>query len=98
MSTPATAAEPEASFAVAPGPSLRVRLFAALREQAGWSERVVPLPADLTPVTAAAIWDQLELGPWSPRWRVAVNQEFAHLDQPLAAGDELAFLPPISGG
>jgi sulfur-carrier protein len=30
--------------------------------------------------------------------RVAINQQFASLDTPLQAGDELAFLPPISGG
>jgi molybdopterin converting factor small subunit len=30
--------------------------------------------------------------------RVAVNQQFASLDAPLQPGDELAFLPPISGG
>ena len=30
--------------------------------------------------------------------RVAINQQFADADTPLQAGDELAFLPPISGG
>jgi molybdopterin synthase sulfur carrier subunit len=30
--------------------------------------------------------------------RVAINQQFASADTPLADGDELAFLPPISGG
>jgi molybdopterin converting factor small subunit len=30
--------------------------------------------------------------------RVAVNQAFSALDQPLKSGDEVAFLPPISGG
>jgi molybdopterin synthase sulfur carrier subunit len=30
--------------------------------------------------------------------RVAINQSFAAADTPLADGDELAFLPPISGG
>jgi molybdopterin converting factor small subunit len=30
--------------------------------------------------------------------RVAINQRFASADTPLANGDELAFLPPISGG
>jgi molybdopterin converting factor small subunit len=30
--------------------------------------------------------------------RVAINQQFADADTPLQPGDELAFLPPISGG
>jgi molybdopterin converting factor small subunit len=30
--------------------------------------------------------------------RVAINQQFASWDTPLTSGDELAFLPPISGG
>jgi molybdopterin synthase sulfur carrier subunit len=30
--------------------------------------------------------------------RIAINQQFATADTPVQAGDELAFLPPISGG
>ena len=77
---------------------LRVLLFAALRERAGWGERLLVLPPERTPITPVAIWERLELGPWPRGMRVALNQEFAAADQPLAPGDELAFLPPISGG
>ncbi|MFM7550133.1 MAG: MoaD/ThiS family protein [Cyanobacteriota bacterium] len=86
----------------APVLQVRVRLFASLREAMGWSERrVVPAPGVPTPL---ALWDQLGLGPGGPAAappsgiRVAINQRFAAWDTPLASGDELAFLPPISGG
>jgi molybdopterin synthase sulfur carrier subunit len=73
-------------------------LFAGLRERAGWGERDLALPPDLAPATPLAIWELLRLGAWPAGLRVAVNQDFAELHQPLEAGDELAFLPPISGG
>ncbi|MBE9172240.1 MoaD/ThiS family protein [Cyanobium sp. LEGE 06143] len=91
---------------------LRVLLFASLRERAGWSERQLALPAR-EPVTALEIWEQLGLAEpeqpasststpvrrgWPAGLRVAINQRFAAAEQPLQAGDELAFLPPISGG
>ena len=138
---------------------VKVRLFAGLRERAGWGERLVGV-AD-GPATPLLLWRQLRLAEaWSdaseqvaapageplhppvarghqaneaiaPRVareaaaeagerrpdpvgvspnpeaagdglpdgvRVAVNQAFAAADTLLADGDELAFLPPISGG
>ncbi|MEA5415324.1 MoaD/ThiS family protein [Synechococcus sp. BA-132 BA5] len=93
---------------VAPSPDLtaavRVRLFAALRERAGWGERLVPLTA--SPTSAADLWHRLALDEGSaagaagvpPSIRVAINQVFATADTPLRPGDEVAFLPPITGG
>jgi molybdopterin synthase sulfur carrier subunit len=93
--------------------AIEIRLFAGLRERAGWSQRRLPLPAAeiangtahandaAAPLTPAALWLQLELGGGEalpPTVRVAINQAFASPHQPLVAGDELAFLPPISGG
>lgn len=77
---------------------IRVRLFAALREAAGWGERLIP--ATTAARTPLALWQQLGLEPEVPPAgiRVAINQQFASWQAPLAAGDELAFLPPISGG
>jgi molybdopterin converting factor small subunit len=37
-------------------------------------------------------------GELDPQVRIAINREFADADTPLQPGDELAFLPPISGG
>ncbi len=88
-------------------PAIEIKLFAGLRERAGWGERRLPLPASeiangtAAPLTPAALWLQLELGGGEalpPTVRVAINQAFASPHQPLVAGDELAFLPPISGG
>ena len=46
------------------------------------------------------LWRQLGLQPATPPAgvRVAINRQFATWDAKLVAGDELAFLPPISGG
>ena len=78
---------------------LTVRLFASLREQAGWSERIWPIPCDSSS-TPADLWSSLGLGqgPMPSSIRIAVNQDFAAANQPLHRGDEVAFMPPISGG
>jgi molybdopterin synthase sulfur carrier subunit len=78
-------------------PELQVRLFASLREQLGWGEKRIPFPEG-DQVTALAVWDALQLGPWPSGVRVAVNQQFVARDQRLEVDDELAFLPPFSGG
>ena len=67
-------------------------------ERAGWSDRQLSLTAEPEALSPAAIWERLELGPSPAGVRVAVNHDFGDWHQPLAAGDELAFLPPISGG
>ena len=74
---------------------LRVLLFASLRDRAGWEERSIAFSE--VGMTAAQVWDQLELGPLESVC-VAVNQELVRADQQLRAGDELAFLPPFTGG
>src|SRR6476619_5103769 len=70
-----------------------VRLFAGLRELAGRSsvelegvERVVD------------IWPRLGLGDEPPGLLYAVNREYAPTDRALADGDEVALIPPVSGG
>ena len=74
---------------------LRVLLFASLRDRAGWGERTLQLGSDA--VSAAQPWSQLELGSMQGI-SVAVNQELVGADQLLKPGDELAFLPPFTGG
>ena len=72
-----------------------VRLFAMLRERAGASEVTLELP------DGARVRDALaELGPIAEGLPLvmAVNREYAKEDQPLDAGDELALIPPVSGG
>ena len=85
---------------------IRLRLFAALREQAGWAERdwpmqdhaIQPNHPPTEPLTPDQIWMTLQLEGSLDSVRVAINQQFAAADSPLQPGDELAFLPPISGG
>ena len=80
-----------------PAQTVKVLLFAALREQAGWSDRCISLNA-LTVSSAREIWHRLELGDLPPVVLVAINQEIVSVDHPVHAGDELAFLPPFTGG
>ena len=85
---------------------IRIRLFAALREQAGWAERHWPMTdgtakngcSTTGPLTPRQLWMELQLQGDITSVRIAINQEFATVDTPLSSGDELAFLPPISGG
>jgi MoaE-MoaD fusion protein len=72
-----------------------VRLFAQLRERAGASEVSIELPE------GAQVRDAIRaLGSVAGELPVvmAVNREYADPDTPLAAGDELALIPPVSGG
>jgi molybdopterin synthase catalytic subunit/molybdopterin converting factor small subunit len=70
-----------------------VRLFAGLRERAGWSRREVN---DVTRVRD--VWERLDLGHEPPGLLYAVNKEYAAGDDELADGDEVALIPPVSGG
>jgi molybdopterin synthase catalytic subunit/molybdopterin converting factor small subunit len=73
--------------------TVRVRLFAALRERAGWSER------ELDGVGRVAdVWPALGLGDEPPGLLYAVNREYAPPERELADGDEVAVIPPVSGG
>jgi MoaE-MoaD fusion protein len=72
-----------------------VRLFAGLRERAGTGQRVLDLPPD---ATLAEVWRALELGDEPEGLLYAVNREYARRDRALAEGDEVALIPPVSGG
>src|SRR3954452_635912 len=69
-----------------------VRLFAGLRERAGWSRREVDA------ATVADVWPALELGDEPNGLLYAVNKEDAQRDRALADADEVALTPPVSGG
>jgi MoaE-MoaD fusion protein len=73
--------------------TVRVRLFAALRERAGWSERELDGVARV-----ADVWPALGLGDEPPGLLYAVNHAYAPPEQELADGDEIALIPPVSGG
>lgn len=79
---------------------VKVRLFAALREIVGKDE----LDLELSPgTTVSGAWDELvgghaRLEPYGKAVNFAVNHDFVKRETELTPGDEVAFLPPVSGG
>ena len=69
-----------------------VRLFAGLREQAGWSQKEID--AD----RVSDVWPRLELGAEPDGLLYAVNRAYAPRETPLGDGDVVAVIPPVSGG
>lgn len=81
--------------------TVNVRLFAVLRELAGRESLELDLPDGATVDDAmAALAERPELAGALGRMRVvmAVNRDYAEGGTPLGAGDELALIPPVSGG
>ena len=77
-----------------------VRLFARLRDLAGAGELVREVPA---PATVMTVWQTLidempALQDYERTMSVAVNADYAKMSAAVADGDEVAFLPPVSGG
>ena len=77
-----------------------VRLFARLRDLTGTGELIREVPA---PATAHAVWNALvaewpALREYEKTISVAVNAEYARMAADVRDGDEIAFLPPVSGG
>jgi molybdopterin synthase catalytic subunit len=71
---------------------VKVRLFAGLRERAGWSEREVDAE------TVAGVWPELGLGAEPDGLLYAVDKAYAPRNLALADGQEVALIPPVSGG
>jgi MoaE-MoaD fusion protein len=72
---------------------VKVRLFAGLRERAGYAER------ELNGVERVAdVWSALGLGDEPDGLLYAVNRTYADGESKLADGDEVALIPPVSGG
>jgi molybdopterin synthase catalytic subunit len=72
--------------------TVTVRLFAGLREQAGWSTR------EAQAERVSDVWDQLDLGDEPDGLLYAVNREYAAKETALSDGDVVALIPPVSGG
>ncbi len=80
--------------------NLNIKYFAGLREKIGRSEETIELPSE---ATVADLWDALttrhpELSKMRSFVRVAVNRDFVDDSTRLAADDEVALIPPVSGG
>ena len=79
---------------------IRLRFFASLREKLRRSEEVREVPSG---ATVRTVWDMLkqenpELSAMEKAMSFAVAQEYVDKDHPLQDNDELAFIPPVSGG
>ena len=77
-----------------------VRLFARLRDIAGCGDLVREAPAG---ATVADVWHILigefpEMAGYDSSISTAVNADYAKMTAALSDGDEVAFLPPVSGG
>ena len=85
-------------------PPLHLLYFAWLRERIGLAEEEVALPAGVATVAALLDWLRRRNSGFAAAFapglpvRCAVNQSFAGPDTPVAAGDEVAFFPPVTGG
>jgi molybdopterin-guanine dinucleotide biosynthesis protein A len=77
---------------------LNVRYFALLREQAGRPAESLQTPARTPQELYAQLQRDRGLNLAPQYLRVAINEEFADWEQPLADGDTIAFLPPVAGG
>jgi len=77
-----------------------VRLFARLRDIAGSGEltREAASGATVGAVWAALVADYPELAPYEKSISCAVNADYSRFTAAVADGDEVAFLPPVSGG
>jgi molybdopterin converting factor subunit 1 len=83
---------------------MKILYFAHLRQRTGLGEESVEPPKGVRDVAGLVEWLKTR-GPGHAAAledvtaiRVAVNQEFADLDTPVAANDEIAFFPPVTGG
>ena len=79
---------------------LTVKFFAAARDISGTSDLVITMPGDTTPaeVLEALMHTYPRLVPLKEYLRMAVNWEYVPPHHPLAEGDEVAIIPPVSGG
>ncbi len=83
---------------------MNVLYFAWVRQRIGMAEEAVSPPPEVRDVAGLMAWLADRSSGHAaafadPRQvRAAVNQDFAGPDQPVAAGDEIAFFPPVTGG
>ena len=76
---------------------MRLRFFAALREQMGArAERTVRAGTTVGALWRSLLAERPELGAVPVRF--AVNETYVEPSHRLADGDEVAFFPPVSGG
>ena len=80
--------------------TVHLRFFASLRErlQTSADARHLPDGSTVADLWAALCRERADLAPLSPSISFAVNREYVERDHVLADGDEVALIPPVSGG
>ncbi len=84
--------------------SLRVLYFAWLRERIGMAEEAVLIPESVADVDGLVAWLRTRSPGHAAAFehaslvRCAINKDLAGAKSALAAGDEVAFFPPVTGG
>ena len=83
---------------------MKILYFAWVREKTGIGEETVDIPGDIRTARDLVAWLEGRDEGFAAAFaddalvRVAVNQEYATLDEPVSPGDEVAFFPPVTGG
>ena len=83
---------------------MKILYFAWLRQKTGIDAEEVEMPPEISDVGGLLDWLKERNSNFADALadfdsiRVAVNQEFAELDAPVAQGDEVAIFPPLTGG
>ncbi len=83
---------------------MKILYFAWLRQKTGIDAEDVEMPPEISDVADLLDWLKKRNSNFANALadfdsiRVAVNQEFAELDAPVAQGDEVAIFPPMTGG
>ncbi len=81
---------------ITPAAAIHVKLFAALADARGWRERELSAAPELT---VREVWTRATGEPvLPPRVLCARNMEYCSPDTQVAAGDEIGFFPPVTGG
>lgn len=80
--------------------SITLKLFAAYQDALGCPDRVMELPEG---ITVAELCDRIcteypDLKRWQDLTRFGINLQMVEANTPLRDGDEVVFIPPVSGG
>lgn len=78
--------------------NLKLRYFAALRDQVGREAETLELAVNTPAELYAALQERYGLTLEPASLRVAVNDRFVAMDSTLAEGDQVVFIPPVAGG
>ena len=79
--------------------TVKVRLFARMAQEAKTSLLPLEVPEGASVGAArSALQKQFPALPWPPGTMIAINQEYASPEETLREGDEIAIIPPVSGG